>query len=167
MHSKHRRGRAAALNMVITETGAASAAVKAIPSLGGKLTANAVRVPTPNGSLAIMNLTVSKQTNINDTVRKISHLRRVLVTKWVATPSILRSLTVQDPGKQMFLMYLYAKSSLLVSRQCFLIVLTPSSVFLSNNDAARSRNYLKNQALEPNREVFVPPSPCLKQQSER
>jgi glyceraldehyde 3-phosphate dehydrogenase len=66
MHSKHRRGRSAAVNMVITETGAASAAVKAIPSLGGKLTANAVRVPTPNGSLAIMNLTVSKQTNLED-----------------------------------------------------------------------------------------------------
>ncbi|HIF14705.1 MAG TPA: glyceraldehyde-3-phosphate dehydrogenase [Bacteroidetes bacterium] len=64
MHSKHRRGRSAAVNMVITETGAASAAVKAIPSLEGKLTANAVRVPTPNGSLAIMNLTVSKKTDL-------------------------------------------------------------------------------------------------------
>jgi len=64
MHSKQRRGRSAAINMVITETGAASAAVKAIPSLEGKLTANAVRVPTPNGSLAIMNLTVSDKTDL-------------------------------------------------------------------------------------------------------
>ena len=56
MHTKHRRGRAAALNMVITETGAASAVAKALPKLKGKLSSNAVRVPVPNGSLAILNL---------------------------------------------------------------------------------------------------------------
>ena len=56
MHSKYRRGRAAALNMVITETGAGSAVAKAIPVLAGKLTSNAIRVPVPNGSLAILNL---------------------------------------------------------------------------------------------------------------
>jgi glyceraldehyde 3-phosphate dehydrogenase len=46
--------------MVITSTGAGTAVAKAIPSLKDKLTANAVRVPTPNGSLAIMNLTLKK-----------------------------------------------------------------------------------------------------------
>ena len=56
MHSKNRRGRAAALNMVITETGAGKAVSKAIPALKGKLTSNAIRVPVPNGSLAILNL---------------------------------------------------------------------------------------------------------------
>jgi len=56
MHSKYRRGRAAALNMVITETGAGKAISKAIPALEGKLTSNAIRVPVPNGSLAILNL---------------------------------------------------------------------------------------------------------------
>ncbi|PCJ88442.1 MAG: glyceraldehyde-3-phosphate dehydrogenase [Flavobacteriales bacterium] len=61
-HKKQRRGRSAAINMVITETGAGKAVAKAIPSLKGKLTANAVRVPTPNGSLAIMNLAVGKKT---------------------------------------------------------------------------------------------------------
>lgn len=61
-HSKHRRGRSAALNMVITETGADSAITKVIPELSGKLTANSVRVPTPNGSLAILSLSVGKQT---------------------------------------------------------------------------------------------------------
>jgi glyceraldehyde 3-phosphate dehydrogenase len=55
-HKKERRGRSAALNMVITETGAGSAVTKVIPELKDKLTANAVRVPVPNGSLAIMNL---------------------------------------------------------------------------------------------------------------
>jgi len=56
MHSKYRRGRAAGLNMVITETGAGKAVSKALPALEGKLTSNAIRVPVPNGSLAILNL---------------------------------------------------------------------------------------------------------------
>jgi glyceraldehyde 3-phosphate dehydrogenase len=59
-HKGPRRGRSAAINMVITSTGAGTAVSKAIPSLKDKLTANAVRVPTPNGSLAIMNLTLKK-----------------------------------------------------------------------------------------------------------
>jgi len=62
MHKKYRRGRAAALNMVITETGAGSAVAKALPSLAGKLTSNAIRVPVPNGSLVVLNLEVNKTT---------------------------------------------------------------------------------------------------------
>jgi glyceraldehyde 3-phosphate dehydrogenase len=64
MHKKYRRGRAAALNMVITETGAGSAVAKALPSLTGKLTSNAIRVPVPNGSLVVLNLEVGKKTTI-------------------------------------------------------------------------------------------------------
>lgn len=60
MHKKPRRGRSAAVNMVITSTGAGSAVTKVIPSLQDKLTANAVRVPTPNGSLAILSLELTK-----------------------------------------------------------------------------------------------------------
>jgi len=73
MHSKYRRGRAAALNMVITETGAGKAVSKAIPTLEGKLTSNAIRVPVPNGSLAILNLqlrTKVTRATINATVKK-------------------------------------------------------------------------------------------------
>ena len=55
-HKGDRRGRSAPLNMVITETGAAKAVAKAYPKLAGKLTGNAIRVPTPNVSLAILNL---------------------------------------------------------------------------------------------------------------
>ncbi len=66
MHKKPRRGRSAAINMVITSTGAGNAVVKVIPTLEGKLTANAVRVPTPNGSLAILSLNVEKETSIED-----------------------------------------------------------------------------------------------------
>lgn len=65
-HKKSRRGRSAPLNMVITETGAGSAASKAIPSLKGKLTSNAVRVPVPNVSLAILTLEINKQVTIGE-----------------------------------------------------------------------------------------------------
>ncbi len=60
-HKKYRRGRSAALNMVITETGADKAVAKVFPVLEGKLTGNAVRVPTPDVSLAILNLTLNTQ----------------------------------------------------------------------------------------------------------
>ncbi|GAB5539450.1 MAG: glyceraldehyde-3-phosphate dehydrogenase [Salibacteraceae bacterium] len=65
-HKKERRGRSAAINMVITETGAGKAVTKVIPELANKLTANAVRVPVPNGSLAILNLTVGKETSLEE-----------------------------------------------------------------------------------------------------
>ena len=73
MHKKYRRGRAAALNMVITETGAGSAVAKALPTLANKLTSNAIRVPVPNGSLVILNLDISKTTsttNLNAIMRR-------------------------------------------------------------------------------------------------
>lgn len=62
-HKASRRGRSAPLNMVITETGAASAVGKVLPQLVGKLTGNAIRVPTPNVSMAILNLTLGRETN--------------------------------------------------------------------------------------------------------
>ena len=65
-HKGNRRGRAAPLNMVITETGAATAAAKALPELSGKLTGNSIRVPTPNVSLAILNLTLAKDTSLEE-----------------------------------------------------------------------------------------------------
>ena len=65
-HKKERRGRSAALNMVITETGAGKAVGQVLPELIGKLTANAVRVPTPNVSLAIMNLHLGKEITIEE-----------------------------------------------------------------------------------------------------
>lgn len=61
IHSKPRRGRSAALNMVLTSTGAAKAAIKIFPHFDGKLTASAVRVPTPNASIAIMSMTLNKK----------------------------------------------------------------------------------------------------------
>lgn len=65
-HKKSRRGRSAALNMVITETGAESALKKVLPHLSGKFTANSVRVPTPNVSLAILNLNINKEVTLEE-----------------------------------------------------------------------------------------------------
>ncbi len=71
MHKSSRRGRSAAINMVITSTGAGAAVTKVIPNLKDKLTANAVRVPTPNGSLAILSLELTKTTTIEDVNNEI------------------------------------------------------------------------------------------------
>ena len=65
-HKKPRRGRAAAINMVLTTTGAASAVAKVIPHMSGKLTGNAVRVPTPDVSLAIMALNLKTATSVDE-----------------------------------------------------------------------------------------------------
>lgn len=75
-HKGDRRGRSAALNMVITETGAAKAVSKALPQLEGKLTGNAIRVPTPDVSMAILNLSLEKmpadKAELNELLREAS-----------------------------------------------------------------------------------------------
>ncbi|MBK9327891.1 MAG: glyceraldehyde-3-phosphate dehydrogenase [Sphingobacteriales bacterium] len=70
-HKKYRRGRSAPMNMVITETGAASAITKVMPEMSGKFTGNAVRVPTPDVSLAILNLNLSKTVTSVDEINAI------------------------------------------------------------------------------------------------
>ncbi|MGO3360869.1 MAG: glyceraldehyde-3-phosphate dehydrogenase [Corynebacterium sp.] len=74
-HKGPRRGRAAGLNMVLTETGAAKAVAKALPELGGKLTGNAIRVPTPDVSMAVLNLSLDRDTTrdeVNDYLHKVA-----------------------------------------------------------------------------------------------
>lgn len=74
-HKSDRRGRSAVLNMVITSTGAAKAVGKALPELNGKLTGNAIRVPTPNVSLAILNLNLKSAPESVDALN--SYLRDI------------------------------------------------------------------------------------------
>lgn len=126
MHSKYRRGRAAALNMVITETGAGAAVAKALPELAGKLTSNAIRVPVPNGSLAILNLEIKNKTSLSgintilkkyalegDLVEQIKYsLSKELVSSDIvgtSAPSIYdsKATIVADNGKNIVLYIWY------------------------------------------------------------
>ncbi|WP_372459889.1 glyceraldehyde-3-phosphate dehydrogenase [Agromyces humatus] len=77
-HKGDRRGRSAALNMVITETGAAKAVAKALPELAGKLTGSAIRVPTPDVSLAILNLQLERPADDKASLNR--YLRQVSLT---------------------------------------------------------------------------------------
>jgi len=125
MHNKYRRGRAAALNMVITETGAGSAVAKALPSLKGKLTSNAIRVPVPNGSLAILNLEVKNKTSkegIDTIIKKyalegdlVEQIKYALSNELVSSdivgttaPSIYDSkATIVAPGGKNVVLYIW------------------------------------------------------------
>lgn len=74
-HQGDRRGRSAVMNMVITETGAATAVAKALPQFEGRLTGSSIRVPTPDVSLAILNLTLDRPTTkdeVNEYLRRVS-----------------------------------------------------------------------------------------------
>ncbi|MGP4088407.1 glyceraldehyde-3-phosphate dehydrogenase [Streptomyces sp. KR55] len=76
-HKSDRRGRSAPLNMVITETGAASAVAKALPDLKAKITGSSIRVPVPDVSIAILNLQLARETTRQEV---LDHLRDVSLT---------------------------------------------------------------------------------------
>jgi len=92
-HPKARRNRSASMNLVITTTGAATAASRALPSLEGKLTGSAIRVPTPNVSLAILNLNLERETTrdeLNEHLRLVSmegELQQQI--DWTAAPDVV------------------------------------------------------------------------------
>ncbi len=94
-HKGDRRGRAAGLNMVLTETGAAKAVSKAVPEFEGKLTGNAIRVPTPDVSMAVLNLELEKEVErdeVNDFLRNVSlhsDLRQQI--SYIASPEVVSS----------------------------------------------------------------------------
>ncbi|WP_293768411.1 glyceraldehyde-3-phosphate dehydrogenase [uncultured Corynebacterium sp.] len=94
-HKGDRRGRAAGLNMVLTETGAAKAVSKALPEFEGKLTGNAIRVPTPDVSMAVLNLELEREVErdeVNDFLRNVSlysDLRQQI--SFIASPEVVSS----------------------------------------------------------------------------
>lgn len=94
-HKGARRGRAAGLNMVLTETGAAKAVSKALPELEGKLTGNSIRVPTPDVSMAVLNLTLEKEASrdeVNELMDKValhSDLRQQI--SYINSPEVVSS----------------------------------------------------------------------------
>ncbi|WP_280355878.1 glyceraldehyde-3-phosphate dehydrogenase [Nocardia otitidiscaviarum] len=73
-HKADRRGRSAPFNLVLTETGAASAVAKAMPDFKAKITGNSIRVPTPDVSVAILNLQLQRETTREEV---LEYLRRV------------------------------------------------------------------------------------------
>lgn len=134
-HKKYRRGRSAALNMVITETGAESALKKVLPHLSGKFTANSVRVPTPNVSLAILNLNLNKSVtreDVNEMIRKyalegalIEQIQYAFSNELVSTdvignpcPSVFDSqATIVSPDKLSVVLYVWYDNEYGYTRQ--------------------------------------------------
>lgn len=75
-HKDLRRGRAAAISMIPTSTGAAKALHLVLPQLKGKMDGMAIRVPTPNVSLVDLTVETEKDCDIasvNDAFRRASH----------------------------------------------------------------------------------------------
>ncbi|NGO74373.1 glyceraldehyde-3-phosphate dehydrogenase [Streptomyces sp. YC504] len=94
-HKADRRGRSAPLNMVITETGAASAVSKALPDLKAHITGSSIRVPVPDVSIAILNLQLARGTTREEV---LDHLREVSLTSplrrqidFISTPDAVSS----------------------------------------------------------------------------
>ncbi len=134
-HKKYRRGRSAALNMVITETGAESALKKVLPHLAGKFTANSVRVPTPNVSLAILNLNINKEVTrdeVNEIIRKyalegklVEQIQYSFSNELVSTdvignpcPSVFDSqATIISPDKKTIILYVWYDNEYGYTRQ--------------------------------------------------
>ena len=94
-HKGERRGRAAGLNMVLAATGAAKAVAKALPEFEGKLTGNTIRVPTPDVSMAVLNLELEQEVDrdeVNDFLRNVSlhsDLRQQI--SYIASPEVVSS----------------------------------------------------------------------------
>lgn len=134
-HKKYRRGRSAALNMVITETGAESALKKVLPHLAGKFTANSVRVPTPNVSLAILNLNINKEVTrdeVNEIIRNyalngalVEQIQYAFSNELVSTdvvgnpcPSVYDSnATIISPDKKSIVLYIWYDNEYGYTRQ--------------------------------------------------
>ncbi|MES2567184.1 MAG: glyceraldehyde-3-phosphate dehydrogenase [Bacteroidota bacterium] len=134
-HKKSRRGRSAALNMVITETGAESALKKVLPHLAGKFTANSVRVPTPNVSLAILNLNINKEVTrdeVNEIIRKyalngnlVEQIQYAFSNELVSSdiignpcPSVFDSnATIISPDKKSIVLYVWYDNEYGYTRQ--------------------------------------------------
>jgi glyceraldehyde 3-phosphate dehydrogenase len=134
-HKKYRRGRSAALNMVITETGAESALKKVLPHLSGKFTANSVRVPTPNVSLAILNLNINREVTrdeVNEIIRSyalegklVEQIQYAFSNELVSTdvignpcPSVFDSqATIVSPDKKSIVLYVWYDNEYGYTRQ--------------------------------------------------
>lgn len=95
-----RRGRAAAVNIVPSSTGAAEAVILAIPELAGKFDAAAVRVPTITGSLSIMTALLEKkvtQEEVNGVFKKAAVDPRWKIVLSVTEDPLVSSDIIGEP----------------------------------------------------------------------
>ncbi|MFJ4219492.1 glyceraldehyde-3-phosphate dehydrogenase [Curtobacterium luteum] len=142
-HPGPRRGRSAALNMVPTKTGAARAVAKAYPPLAGRLTGSAIRVPTPDVSIAVLTLTLGTGVTreaLNAYLREVS-LRSALRRQvdYVESPEVVSSdflgsrkagvvdglATIADGGRQV-VVYVWYDNEYGYSRQVVRVLETMS-----------------------------------------
>ncbi|MTI38236.1 type I glyceraldehyde-3-phosphate dehydrogenase, partial [Fulvivirga lutimaris] len=103
-HKDLRRARAAAINIVPTTTGAAKAVGLVLPDLKGKLDGNAVRVPTPTGSLTDLVCVLKKETTIeeiNAAMKAAAEGPMKGILKYTEDP-IVSSDIVGDPHSSIF-----------------------------------------------------------------
>ncbi|MFO0752606.1 MAG: type I glyceraldehyde-3-phosphate dehydrogenase, partial [Thermodesulfovibrionales bacterium] len=97
---KFRRGRAAAVNLVPTSTGAAKATIKALPQYKGKFDGIAVRAPVPAGSVADITFVTERTTSVeelNALFREEAQSERYRGILGVTEESLVSSDIVKDP----------------------------------------------------------------------
>ena len=103
-HRDLRRARAAAMNIVPTSTGAATAVGKVVPSVKGKLSAISLRVPTVTGSLIEVNVMVKKKTTvaeINKVFKKMAEGKMKGILEYQTDP-IVSSDIIRNPHSSIF-----------------------------------------------------------------
>jgi len=103
-HSDLRRARAAAINIIPTTTGAATATAKVIPELKGKIDGMAVRVPTPTGSLVDVSIILDRKTTkeeINKLMKDASESRMKGILEYVEGPIVSTDI-VGNPASSIF-----------------------------------------------------------------
>jgi glyceraldehyde 3-phosphate dehydrogenase len=91
VHKDYRRARAAAMNMIPTTTGAATAVGLVIPELAGKLDGMAIRVPTPNVSLVDLTVTLKRSTTVeevNSAMKRAAEGRMKGILAYVEDPLV-------------------------------------------------------------------------------
>jgi len=103
-HSDLRRARSAALSIIPTTTGAAVAVTKVIPALKGKLDGMAMRVPTPDGSVVDLTVTLSTEVtaeDINNAIKEASQNEMKGVLEYCEDP-IVSADVVGNPHSSIF-----------------------------------------------------------------
>jgi glyceraldehyde 3-phosphate dehydrogenase len=106
MHSDLYRGRAAALSMIPTSTGAAKAIGLVLPELQGKLDGVAIRVPTPNVSVIDLKIIAKKATTkeeINDAIKRAAQQELKGILSFTNDPNVSIDFN-HDPSSSTFAM---------------------------------------------------------------